>query len=260
MADEKVLMTREECEKFVECVLDVGAQMVRNGAEVRRAEDTMHRLAEAYGFTVMNSYAVTSQVELSVKAPDGIHYTQAMRIVRTWNDLGRVEELNADARRICAEKPPVEKLPDYISQFRETTVMRVKELIGYGIAAFAFSVFFGGSWLDGASSAVIALLVFLMNHYMRLRKQNALVFTMVACFLSAAVAEIFWRIGFGDHLDMIMSGDVMLFIPGLAVVNGIKEMFYRDLITGVLRIMEALLTAISIAVGYGLAILLFGML
>ena len=124
-------MTRDECESFVDCVLRIGAEMVRNGAEVRRAEDTMLRISEAYGFTVSSSYASTTQVELSLISAEKLHFTQAMRIERTWNDLGRVEALNADARRICKDKPPVSELPDSISKPNTGKLQTVLEIFAY---------------------------------------------------------------------------------------------------------------------------------
>lgn len=253
-------LTEAECEELVECILTIGAEMVRNGAEVRRAEDTMLRIAKAYHFQVMSSYAVTAQVELSLKAPDGKHYTQALRIKRTWNDLGRVEALNADARRICNLRPPIASLKEYITPSEKKKRFRFGEFIGYPISAFGFAVFFGGSFWDGLASAAVAVGMYLMDRFIRLRKHNYFVYTLVACFFSGCLAELFYKVGFGGNIDKIMIGDIMLFIPGLAMVNGIKEMFYRDILTGILRILEALLVAAAIAVGYALAILLFAAL
>ena len=52
----------------------------------------------------------------------------------------------------------------------------------------------------------------------------------------------------------------MLFIPTLSVVNSLREMFSRDLTTGLLRMLEALLITGAIAVGYACAILAGGVL
>ena len=57
---------------------------------------------------------------------------------------------------------------------------------------------------------------------------------------------------------MIVIGDIMLFIPGLSLVNGVRELFYADILTGVYRIIEALLGTGAIAVGYAAALLIGG--
>ena len=57
-----------------------------------------------------------------------------------------------------------------------------------------------------------------------------------------------------------MIGDIMLFIPGLVIVNGVREFFYADILTGVYRLIEALLIAGAIALGYAVALMLGGRL
>ena len=50
----------------------------------------------------------------------------------------------------------------------------------------------------------------------------------------------------------------MLFIPGLVIVNGVREFFYADILTGVYRLIEALLIAGAIAVGYAVSLVIGG--
>lgn len=50
----------------------------------------------------------------------------------------------------------------------------------------------------------------------------------------------------------------MLFIPGLIVVNSVKEMFTRDIVTGLYKLIEAALITVAIAAGFGLSFVLFG--
>ncbi|MDY4171562.1 MAG: threonine/serine exporter family protein, partial [Evtepia sp.] len=72
------------------------------------------------------------------------------------------------------------------------------------------------------------------------------------------LAQVCVGVGFGINLDRIMIGDIMLFIPGLTIVNGVREFFYADILTGVYRLIEALLMAGAIAVGYAAALMMGG--
>ena len=62
------------------------------------------------------------------------------------------------------------------------------------------------------------------------------------------------------HMDKIMIGDIMLFIPGLVIVNGVREFFYADILTGLYRLVEALLIAGAIAAGYAVSLMMGGSL
>jgi len=256
-------MTGADCEQFLEYVMDITSQMVVCGAEARRVENTALRLVEAYGFELQCANAINSEVDVSIKAPDGRHYTQAVRVLSTGTDLGRLERLNALARRICHEKPEVSEIGVLIQEEQQLTYPRRMEFAGYLFVTMGFAVFFGGDLLDAVASGLVAILIFwtnqLLNHRLQ-ANQNKLFYTFLACFLSGCLALALCRIGLGHHADKVMIGDVMLFIPGLSIVNGVRELFYRDIITGLYRLIEAIILAVAIAAGFGAAILLGGTL
>ena len=126
------------------------------------------------------------------------------------------------------------------------------------IASSSFAIFFGGNVNDGLAAALISLVVYGMNKIFSKSSINNIVYTVVACFVSGWLGIFFCRIGIGSSFDKIMIGDVMLFIPGLAIVNGAREIVYRDIFTGLFRLVEAVLVAAAIALGFGLAIFLAG--
>ncbi len=250
-------MTRIECEALVEYTLDIGRQMMECGAEAWRAENTMARIFRAYGLEVLDAHSIATQAAVTVKTPAGEHYTSTCMILpdKTGTDLDRLETLNAAARAICAAPPPLEKLPKSISPSPRWSW---RELIGYLLGAGAFAVFFGGGLLDGVASAFIGGVIYLMEQLRRVHHQNRIIYTTLACFLSGLLAQVCVGVGFGIHLDRIMIGDIMLFIPGLTIVNGVREFFYADILTGVYRLIEALLMAGAIAVGYAAALMMGG--
>lgn len=251
-------MTQKECEKFLENVLELGKQYVATGAEVKRVEDALHRICEAYGFLSIEVYAITSLIVISLKTSDGIYCTQSVRVTEGSTDLGRMEEINAQCRYICKEKPDIDTLDDMIMHYKKPKGRPVIKCLGYMLAAGGFAVFFGGTLFDGLASALIAILIYLMDYHFKLRKMNNIVYTFIANFLSGTVALLLAHFGIGNSADKIMIGDIMLFIPGLLLVNSIKEMFNRDIITGLYRFIEAILVAVTIAGGYALSFVCFG--
>ena len=52
----------------------------------------------------------------------------------------------------------------------------------------------------------------------------------------------------------------MLFVPGVALTNSIRDFLSGDMLSGVARLMEAMLTAISLAAGAGVVIKIFDIL
>ena len=254
-------MRDDEIELFLEYMLDICKKMVECGAEARRVESTAEYMTSAYGFELRCANAINAMVEISIKAPNGHHYTQASRVMMTGTDLGKLERLNDLARKICAEHPDVQTIGYWINEEKKFVYPTWMELVGYLTMTFGFTLFFGGSIMDGIASALISIVVFalnlLLNHFIQ-ASQNKLFYTFFACFLSGCLAILLVRAGLGMHPDKIMIGDVMIFIPGLNIVNGVRELFYRDIITGLYRMIEALMLAVAITAGFGIAILAFG--
>ena len=253
-------MDRQNTELFLESVLLIGKRMVEAGAESQRVEDTVTRICEAYGFTVLNAYAVTTMVQITLRDGEGVHHTQSARVRSASTDLGRVAELNALSRRLCAETPDAAELRRELDALPPRRRPGLWELFAYLIATAAFALFFGGGPLDAAAAAAVSVAVFCMDRYLHPERFNRLLYTAMASFAAGLLALLCVHLGFGHDASAVMVGDVMLFIPTLSVVNSIRELFSRDLTTGLLRIMEALLITGAIAVGYACAILAGGVL
>ena len=126
------------------------------------------------------------------------------------------------------------------------------------LAAGGFAVFFGGDMLDGTAAAVIAIAVYFMDYNFKLRNINNVIYTFIASLVSGVIAMIFTHFGFGNNVDNVMIGVIMLLIPGLLLVNSIKEMFNRDIVTGLYRFVEAVFVAVAIAGGFAVSVLLLG--
>lgn len=186
----------------------------------------------AYGLEVLDAHVIATQAAVTVKTPTGEHYTSTCMILpdKTGTDLGRLETLNAAARHICDAPPPLEELPLCLK-------WPVADGPGGSYWAIcwapgAFAIFFGGVFLDGVAAGAIGGVVYLMEQVRRVHQQNKIIYTVVACFLAGLLAQACVGIGFGVNLDLIMIGDIMLFIPGLVIVNGVREFFYADILTG----------------------------
>jgi len=70
----------------------------------------------------------------------------------------------------------------------------------------------------------------------------------------------FFAVKFGwiTSVDKIIIGNIMTLIPGIGLTNALRDLFTGDSIAGLLRSIEAVLTALAIAAGYFLVAVLGG--
>ena len=80
---------------LLETIMDIGVEMLRNGAETWRTEDSLYRIAASCGFTKCNFWVIPSNIQGTVTCPDGNTVTQIRNIKNTDFDYSRLEDLNA---------------------------------------------------------------------------------------------------------------------------------------------------------------------
>ncbi len=248
-----------DSEKVLSLALDLGKSMVQCGAEINRVEETVRHICSAYGIPKTQVFSVISMVYATVIEKNGKTNTQMRRIYSYAPNFDRLEQLNALSRKICTEVPDVDKASEELkSIFVKKNKFRPTVCLGYIISAMAFTVFFGGTFADSVASAPIALVIYLINAYVKSSGVNRLFFTALASAVSGFLAILFVHFGFADNANMIMIGDIMLIVPGLMLVNSVREMLCGDIMSGLLRLLESVMIALAIACGFAVAIITMG--
>lgn len=249
----------EEMNGYLSAIMDIGELLLMHGAEVNRVEDTIARLCRACGFVRSDVFTITSSIVASARLSDGRTMTQTRRIRERDTDLGKVELLNALSRRMCACPLPLSEFFGEIEKIRKGKTASVPlKLLMYMMISSSLSVFFGGSAMDGLAAAVSGAVLFGMLSGSAVLKLNSIIQTMVCSAVTALSVSLLIRIGIGVHADKIMIGNIMLVIPGIQLTNSLRDMINGDMISGLLNMSEALLKAISVAMGFAMILLVGG--
>lgn len=246
-------------DKILQGILDVGEEMVISGAEVNRVEDSIYRMCESYGADRINVFIITSNIQVTMEAPDGRILTHIRRIVRYDVNFDRLDYLNDLSRLICAKTPD----SDMIQEKLEEVLNRPKQALwlkfaGAVMVAGGFAVFFGGSWLDGVAAAIVGVVIILMELFLASREKNQIVYNFVVSVVAGIAALLLVEVGLGSHSDKIMIGGIMLLIPGIAMTNAMRDMLIGDIASGLLRLVNAILVAAAIACGFAFTIIVLG--
>ena len=248
-----------DTESILSLAMDIGKSMIKCGAEIDRVEETIIRICHAYGMKKTEVFSIVSMINVTTVDAEGHAFTQSRRVYSYATNLGRLERLNSLSRSISSGnldlQQPKEELEEISS---EKNGFHVTACIGSVLAAGGFAVFFGGSFKDCIAAMPIAVMIYLMNTYIKARGMSKLFYTALCSVVSGFLAIFFVRIGFADNPAMIMIGDIMLIIPGVILINSIREMLCGDLMSGMLRLLESLILSITIACGFAIPIMICG--
>lgn len=251
-ADEKA------ADEVLRLALDIAEHILENGGEISRVENTIERIGYALGAAHVEAFAVTTLITASVRMKDGAYSQQMRRVKNTSVNLYRVEELNRISRELCSgviDMDAAHSLVDAVAHSHQTKRWLI--IIGCGATAAGFVLYFGGNWKDALISSVIGVLMMLIPCDPS-GAFNAVTQTAVRSFLAGVAAILSVRAGFGCDAGSIMIGTIMLLIPGMAVGTSIGDMLGKNIISGTMRLAQALIQAVVIALGYSAAILLLG--
>ncbi|MBQ6885371.1 MAG: threonine/serine exporter family protein [Clostridia bacterium] len=251
-------LTKAEEYKLLHLLLDMGEMMMCSGGEVRRVENTLSLMGKAYGATETDVMVITASIIVTMKFGDGNLITESRRVESPGsNKLWRLEGLNALSRKCCESPLPIEELELEIKSCKQPANLW-KFYLGSALAAGAFAVFFGGNILDGIIAAVFALLVCFFQRKISNIFPNNIIFNIVCSFVVGVLICMATRFIPTTHTDMVIIGVIMLLIPGIAFTNSMRDILVGDTISGLMRLIESLLWAAGLAVGFMLAILLVG--
>ena len=133
-----------ETEKLLNFGCEMGRQLLQNGAEIYRVEESILRLLAAYGRKEAEVFAIPSCIILNIQEGER-NYTKSIRVQTVSNNLRRLSNLNALCRDICREPPPVEESVRRMEAILAQPVYpSLVSFLAYGLVAFFFKLFWGG--------------------------------------------------------------------------------------------------------------------
>lgn len=246
-------------EQLLTCALDIGEKMLISGAEIGRVEESVRLICGAYGCIRTDVFTITSSIVVSIEDENRKYYTQSRRITGSSTDLTRLDKLNSLSRHICKETPGWEYVQQQLKKIDAVKPYPLWiQVISSAMIGGAFAIFFGGSLADGAVAAALGALLRLLTWLLQKAHINQILVNVTAAFLLSTAAILSVRFGLGNDANEIIIGNIMLLIPGIALTNSLRDMISGDIISGLLRFLDAILVAAAIAAGYILAAHLLG--
>ena len=246
----------DEVDRILCTALDVGENLLKNGAAVHRAEDTIDRICRAFGATHVEVFCIPSLIIASIRMPDGGYCSQTRRLYGNSNNFYRLDRLNTVSRKLCSGEMSIEEAQEEIRLIKNAEpypiwLQHVAALLSCG----GFSAFFGGTFLDTVAAALIALVISLVKGRLP-RSVNTLSFTLVSSLFAGIASILLFHLGIADNYDKVMIGTIMLLVPGLAFGTSIRDLLCGDTVAGLMQFIQSILMAAIIAFGYTIAIYL----
>lgn len=242
--------------EVIEVCLLAGKIMLENGAETYRVEDTMARIASAYGIHHSHNYVTPTAIIFSI---DGTEPAKLIRISQRSTDLHKVTIVNSISRKITSGEVTIKEAYKLLNEVNSTTPLYHLGwmIIAASISSGCFMIMFNGIWNDFIPSMIAGGLGFISVVYFHRIVQIKFFAEFMAAFIVGIVAVFFVEMGLGYQLDKIIIGSVMPLVPGLLITNAVRDLMAGHLVSGLSRGAEAFLTAFAIGTGIAAVLSIF---
>ncbi|MBR5507132.1 MAG: threonine/serine exporter family protein [Clostridia bacterium] len=244
--------------RILKMLMDFGIFMIRCGAEINRVEDTVSRLGMSYPISNVSVFAITTSLVITIIDNDGNTYTNTKRIISSaTTDFAKLELLNSISRQKCAGEIDDKEFENRFSEIKNKDFGKLKFYVGSMISAGAFTFFFGGNVYDALAAILFSVLIFFIEDKFREYCPNIMMFNFITAFF-VGLGISFVSKFCGLNADKIVIGDIMLLIPGVAFTNSMRNLLIGDTLAGVMRLVEAVLWAAALAVGFVVSMMIVG--
>lgn len=241
--------------EVMEACLLAGKIMLQSGAETYRVEDTMTRMAAAFGIRETHSYVTPTGIIFSAEGVEPTK-TKLIRILERSTDLKKVALVNGISRQISSGTLCLEEAICRLKEIEKQnlTFPMWLQVAAASIASGCFLIMFNGNWNDfiyAMFAGGIGYLSFISFHrFVPIKFFSEFLASLIIGLLSL----FFIKMGTGHQLDKIVIGSVMPLVPGLLITNAVRDLMAGHLVSGLSKGAEAFLTAF--AIGSGIAVVL----
>lgn len=246
--------------------LYAGEIMLKNGAETYRVEDTIIRLCKSRQFHYVETYVTPTGVFVSVdtkgESQDEI-VTYIKRIKSRGINLNKVAKVNDFSRRFVdsdmdlKEAMTTLKNIDKLKSFSK----HIDAFLGGGVASGFFAFLFGGDFPAFLGAFIIGSIVSYVLTYLNKMEFPPFLSNIcggaIAATLAVLISYITPLINIDLDVDTVITGSIMVMVPGVAITNAVRDTIAGDLVAGLARAVEAVIIATSIAVGVGVILKLW---
>ena len=255
-AKEVLFLTNKE---VFDLVAEVGVLMLSGSGEIGRSQDTLEALAKGFGIKDFKCYLLSNGLFLSGMMEDEKVEVRIDEVPVKGTNLYEVENLNRLSRRVLSEGLTPEEAKKEVDRIKTTSPYSfLFTAMASGIGCAAFCYFFKGTWADTFATVPIGILLWCFYDVLaEVYRQPKIICNLFTSMFLTFCACICCHLGWADNVDKVIIGAIMPLVPGVPFVNSIRNFFSDDYLSGVVRMADALLTALSVGVGVGVSIIIW---
>lgn len=233
--------------------------MIISGANIERVKMAVEFICRAYNLRDLSIFLLSSHISLSATDKEGHYSSRQASIPPAGIHLERMRSLNRLSYKV-AEITPSPRLLDTML----TRAMNVSDYPEYVViaakicAVFSLCMIFGGGLHELIPLACVTASIHFVMAMLERTGLDRIVINSVTMFAASALAVLFVYSGFSSNLPVILISSSMLVIPGIPLVNSMRNLLCGNEINGILQMFKIFVETMALGMGMYLALIVLG--
>lgn len=239
--------------RILEAALKAGHILLQNGAEIFRVEETMDRICKYFGVKSGDFFVLSNGIFVTGNQLTNEPYARVRHIPVKGAQLDKVVAVNQLSREIENGTYTLEEVEYHLERIRTMPEKRPwHQILASGIGSGCFCYLFGGSIWDSLAAFVSGFLLYIFVLKVSAPHLSKIIGNICGGALVTLICIICYKLGFGNDISYMIIGSIIPLVPGVAFTNGIRDIGEGDYISGIVRLLDAMLVFLCIAIGVGI--------
>lgn len=246
---------QQKDQEILEAAVMAGHILLENGAEIARVEETMERICRYFGaqsenfFVLSNGIFVTGSGNFEGQRGQ---YAKVQHIPVKGTQLDKVVAVNQLSREVEEGHYSIKQTREKLEQIRRMPGKSFPaQIFASGAGSACFCYLLGGSLADSVSAFAAGLLLYAFVLSVSRTHMTKITKNICGGALVTLLCIFSYRSGLGENLSNMIIGSIIPLVPGIAFTNGIRDIADGDYISGAVRLLDAILVFLCVAVGVG---------
>jgi uncharacterized membrane protein YjjP (DUF1212 family) len=244
---------------ILDIALGAGALILQNGGETYRTEDTMVSVAHSLGAASSSAFVTPTVAMLTCVDTLGRSHTRIARISERTINLGRIAQVNELARRIATRSErDLSRVSSMLERIGNSSLHHpVGVVFATALSSFCFSLLFTGTLIEALLAFVIGAILRCILFLIAPLDLSPFIVSLVGGFAVSLLSHLAVLARFAQSAGNVSISVLMILVPGLAIVNAIRDIIAGDLMAGSARLLEAFVIAAALSLGAAFGLMLF---
>lgn len=249
----------EKNEKDLEKVaMLAGEILLTSGAEIFRVEETIQYILLSFGKEA-EAMVFSTGIFIHIKGDATQAKTMVKRVAERTTNLHRIYQVNMVSRQLCNGELDLLQANEQLELIRkENQYSNLGKEISFISVALFFCVLLKGSFLECMSAGVVGAILGMVTLLSNRLRFNSFCTNVLGAFTIGITALIISNYILPQiNSDLLIISAIMPLVPGVTFTTAVRDILNGDYSSGVARMVEAVVTALAVAVGVGAGIALF---